>query len=110
MHWLIAHLIGDYLLQTDWMALNKKKSFVALFVHVVTYMIPFMFCDLSYWQFLLIGVQHGLQDGTKFIPWLMKVKGSAKFMEPPMGPWSIILTDNIIHIVWMYFVVKYVTF
>ena len=26
MHWLWAHLIGDYLFQNDWQALNKKKS------------------------------------------------------------------------------------
>jgi hypothetical protein len=23
--WILAHLIGDYLLQNDWMAENKKK-------------------------------------------------------------------------------------
>lgn len=26
MHWIFAHLIGDYLIQNDWMALHKKKA------------------------------------------------------------------------------------
>lgn len=24
MHWIFAHLIGDYIFQNDWMAMNKK--------------------------------------------------------------------------------------
>jgi hypothetical protein len=103
---MIAHLIGDYLIQTDWMAANKKKSTVACMFHIITYMIPFMFCDIAAWQFYLIAAQHFLQDRWNFIPWLMKVKGSAKFMEPPLGPWSIIVTDNVVHIVWMYLVME----
>jgi hypothetical protein len=31
---IIAHFVGDWLLQSDWMALNKSKSFQALWCHV----------------------------------------------------------------------------
>ena len=34
---LVAHFIGDFVLQSDWMALNKSKSWWALYVHAVIY-------------------------------------------------------------------------
>jgi hypothetical protein len=104
MHFIYAHLIGDYLLQSDWMAKGKKVSSWICLVHIVAYMIPFLFCGLVWWQLLLIGVQHYLQDRTNFIAWLMKIKGSAEFAKPPMAPWSIIVTDNIVHILFIAFV------
>lgn len=60
MGWLIAHLIGDYVFQNDWMARGKKESSWVGTVHVATYMIPFLFIGLSWWQLLLIAVQHWL--------------------------------------------------
>lgn len=105
MHWIYAHLIGDYILQNDWMALNKKKKNIPALVHTAIYCLPFLFCSLSLWQIGLIGVQHFLQDRTTFINWLMRVKGSEKFANGPCSPWSIIITDNIVHILWIAFVV-----
>ena len=101
MHWIYAHLIGDYLLQNDWMANGKKKASWICVVHVLTYLLPFAFTGLSWWQIALIGVQHFAQDRTGFVAWLMKAKGSAAFMQAPCGPWSVILTDNILHVLWM---------
>lgn len=34
---LTAHFIGDFLCQSDWMAINKSKRWDALTVHVMTY-------------------------------------------------------------------------
>ena len=34
---LVAHLVGDFFLQDDWMAQNKSKSWKALSAHVVSY-------------------------------------------------------------------------
>jgi hypothetical protein len=34
---LAAHMVGDYLTQTDWMAENKLKSWKALTLHVAVY-------------------------------------------------------------------------
>lgn len=106
MHWIYAHLIGDYILQNDWMANNKKKSSVACTIHVATYMLPFLFCGLSWWQFALIAGQHYLQDRTTFVTWFMARTGKTKdgFLAPPMAPWSIIVTDNVLHVLWMGFV------
>jgi hypothetical protein len=98
MHWIYAHLIGDYLLQTDWMAVGKKqKSWICL-VHVVIYLLPFLFCNIVLWKLLVIGLQHFAQDRTDFVVWFMRTKGSGNFAKGPMAPWSIIVTDNILHI------------
>lgn len=101
MHWIFAHLIGDYLLQNDWMAKNKKASSLVCFVHTALYIVPFLFCGLIWWQLLLIAAQHFAQDRTNFIVWLMNKKGSGEFAKPPMAPWSIIVTDNIVHILFI---------
>jgi hypothetical protein len=98
MHWVYAHLIGDYLLQNDWMAFGKKQKSWICAVHVAAYMVPFLFCSFSWWQLAIIAVQHFAQDRTGFVVWLMKIKGSEKFATGPCSPWSIIVTDNIIHI------------
>jgi hypothetical protein len=34
---LVAHLIGDWLLQTEWMVLNKRSSWSALAAHLAVY-------------------------------------------------------------------------
>jgi hypothetical protein len=39
---LFAHLIGDYFLQSDWMALQKNKKSLNCFVHVLVYSLPFI--------------------------------------------------------------------
>jgi hypothetical protein len=101
MHWIYAHLIGDFLIQTDWMAKGKKESTFICLVHVVIYMVPFLFCGFAWWQLGLIALQHFFQDRTNFVVWFMEVKGSAKFTQPPMAPWSIVLTDNILHILFI---------
>jgi len=101
MHWIYAHFIGDYLIQTDFMALNKKKSAWICLLHVVTYMLPFVFCGMMWWQLLLIAAQHYVIDHTDVVLWLMHAKGSGKFATGPCFPWSQIVTDNILHILWM---------
>ena len=44
---ILAHLVGDYILQSHWMAQNKAKQSVAAAVHAVTYTLPFAFITLS---------------------------------------------------------------
>jgi hypothetical protein len=105
MHWIYAHLIGDYVLQNDWMAQNKKTKTIPALAHSISYMIPFLLCGLSWWQMILIFVQHFAIDRTQFVMWFMRIKGSEGFSKGPCAPWSIILTDNILHIIWVAFVV-----
>ena len=99
LHWIYAHLIGDYLLQNDWMAGNKKKSDIACMVHIVTYMLPFIFTNLVWWQLLLIAGQHYTQDRTHFVTWFCRVTG--KFQLDFNKFWGHVIVDNVIHILWM---------
>lgn len=105
MHWIYAHLIGDYLLQNDWIAKGKKANSWICTIHVMIYMSPFIFTGLAWWKLLLIALQHWLQDRTDFVPWSMKIMGRNEFAVQPLAPWSIIITDNIFHILWIAFVI-----
>ena len=51
---LILHLIGDYLLQSDWMALNKTKCSKAAAAHAITYSLPFLILSPSLEAFAVI--------------------------------------------------------
>ena len=40
---LIAHAVGDYVLQSEWMAREKTKRSLAALAHVAFYLLPFLF-------------------------------------------------------------------
>jgi len=101
MHFIFAHLIGDFLLQTDFMAKEKKNSLGMAMIHGLFYMIPFLFVGIHPVGLGLIFLQHVVQDHSNFVIWFMQIKGSKQFTLPPMSPWSIIVTDNILHILWI---------
>jgi len=101
MHWSIAHLVGDFILQNDWLADGKKRASWICVVHVLIYLVPFLFTSLTWWQLGLIGIEHFAQDRTTIVLWIMRIKGSAAFAQPPCGPWSVIFTDNIFHILFI---------
>jgi hypothetical protein len=42
---LLAHLIGDYVLQSDWMASNKRTDNGAALAHAIGYSLPFLLKD-----------------------------------------------------------------
>lgn len=110
-HWIFAHLVGDYLLQNDWMASHKKDRIpTACVVHVLFYCIPFLFTPLSGFQLFLIAAQHYIQDRSNFPKWFLEVTGSPSFARKPFAPWSIIICDNIFHILWIELVYKIVAY
>jgi hypothetical protein len=45
---LVLHFVGDFLLQNDWMALNKSKAWTPLLLHVSVYSICFGFFGMSF--------------------------------------------------------------
>ena len=100
MSWLMGHLIGDYLLQNDWMALGKKRSSFICSVHCLIWSLTVMLCARwPVWTLPVLFVGHFAQDRTNVVVWYMKFKGGAEFTKPPMAPWSIIVTDNVMHMV-----------
>ena len=102
LHWIYAHLIGDYLLSNDYISKKKKISHLWCLIHVIFYMIPFLFTTLNLLQLFLIAIQHYVQDKWNFINWFCKKTG--KFQSNSVKAWGHILIDNIIHILWILFV------
>lgn len=62
MEQLLAHVFGDYFLQTDWMALNKSKKSFNCLVHVLIYTSCFLFLTVSWKALLVIGATHFILD------------------------------------------------
>lgn len=110
---LIGHLVGDYLLQNDWMALNKKRHFWPCFIHALLWTLAV--CSFAgWWQWLpasILFATHFWQDHTDVVRRWMCLIGQHHFMRsddfdltdsrviPGLGPWSIIVVDNVWHIV-----------
>lgn len=44
---LLAHAVGDYILQSDWMANEKTKRSLAAAAHALTYALPFLLLGAS---------------------------------------------------------------
>jgi len=113
---IIGHLVGDYLLQNDWMALNKKKQVLPLLVHVVLWtlsVIVFTGWILLEWpKFMLVvsilAFTHAVQDHTDIVSKWMNLIGQKQFRTGPCAPWSIIVVDNVWHIVTLWFVWKFI--
>lgn len=59
---LVAHAIGDYVIQTDWMASEKTKKSSVAAVHAVTYTLPFLFLTTSIPALLFIVGTHFVMD------------------------------------------------
>lgn len=58
----ICHFVGDFWLQTDWMAMNKGKKTLNCLVHVLIYTSCFTVLTLSWKALLFIGVTHFILD------------------------------------------------
>lgn len=98
MELLIAHLMGDYLLQNDWMAQNKKKATLPCLVHVAIYTLAvFLMTAWPLWALAAVAGTHFFQDRTDVVRRMMIAFGQRKFATE-MAPWSIILVDNTWHL------------
>lgn len=96
-YWLLVlHLVGDYLLQSDWMALQKTKNWWPAVAHVLVYTLPFGF--LFHWQLaplLLIGGTHLVIDHyrlARYVCWAKNFlaprnSGDEAFTNKPFQQW-----------------------
>lgn len=103
MNFLMAHLVGDYLAQNDWMALNKKQRSWPCLVHVTIYTaFVWLFTQWAWPAIAVVFVTHFIQDRTGIVKFWMLNIGQSKFADPPLAPWSIIVVDNVMHLVVLY--------
>lgn len=116
---LLLHLFGDYVLQTDKQALNKKKpgffGFMQCFYHCLFYSLPFLLIG-SWLAVLVIGVTHFIIDRSNLvvnlIAWKNKMKDKSNFgfaLDRPfaLSIWLMIIFDNTLHLIINYFALLY---
>lgn len=111
---IVAHLIGDYLLQSHWMATEKTKRWWPATVHAVTYGLPFLIITQSPWALAVIVGTHVVIDRyrlARYVVWFknqlapksyrptVTATGYADDVPPWMSVWLLIIADNVIHIV-----------
>ena len=85
---ILAHLVGDYLLQSDWMATEKTRRSVAAGAHALCYTLPFIFLASSWWALALIAVSHFVIDRWRLARYVCWAKN---WLAPPSAaplPWS----------------------
>ena len=62
---VMCHLIGDYVLQIDYIAKTKGENWYHLFVHCALYVLPFYLCFGFVWQLLPLFIMHCIVDTAK---------------------------------------------
>ena len=84
MEQLILHLIGDFITQSDWMAVNKNKHSWPALCHAVVYSLPFFLIGSP----LAVGVvfaSHFLIDRYRLVRHVIWAKNC---LSPTRHPWS----------------------
>lgn len=60
-----CHMVGDYALQSDFLARTKGGNWWHLFAHCVLYSLPFAMVFGFDWRVLALLASHALVDATK---------------------------------------------
>ncbi len=105
---LCGHLVGDYIVQNDWMAAGKTQRSLPCTVHCLLYTLAVWGC--SFWWMPLWGLAvcfavHWPIDRFRLAAWWMRnVSGQAFFAskEHLMFPWSIVVVDNTAHLLTLF--------
>lgn len=85
---LVAHAVGDYVLQSDWMASEKVKRSFACACHVATYFLPFLFLTRSLPALAVIIGTHFVIDRwrlARYVCWVKNHLGPIH-LTGPLGP------------------------
>ena len=113
---ILLHMIGDYIIQSDYMAQEKTKSSLPAFWHALSYTLPFLAVTRKPKALGIIGVTHFLIDRfrlARYVCWGKNQLAPKKFRytwkdgdkmgyknsSPPfLGFWLLIIADNVLHI------------
>jgi hypothetical protein len=111
---LFCHAVGDYVLQSDWMAVKKTKSWFVALVHAASYALPFLLLTRSPWALAVIISTHAIIDRLRLARYVVHAKeivfGDRKLRapcpptgygddKPPfMAVWLFIIADNLMHV------------
>jgi hypothetical protein len=113
---LLAHLVGDYLLQSHWMANEKTKRWWPAWAHAFTYGLPFLLVTQSPAALAVIVGTHAVIDHYRLArhvvwaknfmaprshwhPWSeCSATGYPAETPPWLAVWLMIIADNTIHL------------
>lgn len=110
---LMAHAVGDYIVQNHWMAVEKTKGNLPAAVHAASYALPFLKLTRSPWKLAVIGGTHFVIDRWRLARHVVWAKNQLAPVEhrpghtatgfPESTPdylavWLMIITDNLIHV------------
>jgi hypothetical protein len=113
---LVAHAVGDYLLQSDWMAQEKTRRSLAAAVHALCYALPFLLLGPSPLALVVIVGTHFAIDRwrlARFVVWAKnqiapradrypwaECDGTGYHRERPawLAVWLLIIADNVLHV------------
>lgn len=113
---IVAHCVGDYLLQSDWMANEKTKRHIPAFAHAVVYSLSFLLFRPSLAAFAVIFGTHFFIDRYRLARYVVFAKnfiapssvwpdwencvgtGYPSERPPWLAVWLLIIADNILHI------------
>jgi hypothetical protein len=127
---LLAHVLGDYVLQTDRMARFKTASTPWAILHVLMYGLPFLVLGASWTALAVIVGTHFLIDRYRLALYVVKFKtvldyslrgplavrnrldaldrfGFPQGTPEYLGFWFLILVDNTLHLTINYYALMY---
>jgi len=110
---LLAHLVGDYIFQSHWMAVEKTKRWLPAVIHGLFYTIPFLLLTLNPFSLAIICLSHAVIDRFRIANWVARIKnwtftptGYASEVPVWLTTWLMIITDNTIHLLINHFALK----
>ena len=114
MEQLLAHLIGDYILQSHEMAVNKINNSYWAFYHALMYSLPFVLLTHNLLALFIICITHFFIDRFRLAIYMTKLKnylfgkfdnsvfdlsnGYPEGTPVWLSTWLIIILDNIMHL------------
>jgi len=113
---IFAHAIGDYVIQSDWMANEKTKQSLAAGCHALSYAIPFLWLRPSIAAMVVIIGTHFVIDRWRLARFVVYTKnlvapkeyrfkwsdcaGTGYHKDRPawLAVWLLIIADNVMHV------------
>lgn len=101
---ILAHILGDWLLQTEWQAKNKASDWRAMFVHIALYHLVLLatlwlgFSLHGWYTVIIVGglaVSHAILDQRAFVRWVIRAFRLSVNREPES--WFCIVIDQSLH-------------
>lgn len=97
----VAHMIADYPLQTDWMAINKKNpKNISGYIHGIIHGILAGLLTGSIHIGLWTAFTHWVIDLRFIVNWIAKIKGMN--VNNPLYNMVMLLTDQTLHVMIMF--------